>query len=869
MSSFRISSRGVSLSLIIAISFSLVGCNSENDSGNTSQNNNPDKNVYGTLSPQDATFSTGFVDSYEIDLSSKVFSSSGGGFVLTHVDVLSDERKCEIESFTNTGFFIRGTDVKACNYRYYVSPLASDSKIQSASSTEAGLVTDTSSMAIARVAVSSDLAMTELVPISATSLVNEEIHISLDTELEKVGINLTEEFVLTEATSAYNYLSTVQIDSFDNQSIDYTPASDFTGIDRVLYTLEDSSNGIVLMGILDVAVGYEANQGFTIDDGIIYAEAINIGTPTDIDISDFVSSDDEDDYQLVYVNTFNADVASKDPLDISNKVITFTAYSAGYHYISFAVSDHNGAYDMGLIKVNVVDPNQSARWEGVSHLLDFYTAPPTALDSAAAGSLYTIALSDTEFSPTIIMAGYNWQTAQAHCSKIGASVPTVVQLLEMTNDIKLQVLHNWPTQTPYVAVDEFSGEPAWVDLRDDVVSTGALSAGDGYYLSCVKQGLMQVLPSSSDVVVADGVEVGKVFIELKLDGEPRPNTAVTVSVSSPFVSLDNDTVVSDDSGLVEFSLTSLKAETVTMTFDLEGFQEQFDIKFIGDEKTAVVTSETTYNSAQYQADKGNEVTAILKDQNNNPIEGYSVQFSVTSAIHPESGQLVSPIIVKKQESTDANGVQELNVEWDPQYVVPRENMSFDVTSFYTTSTTNYSESKSTVTFTSFMCGSVDNTEQLNAAGACIKVASDFNDEGRLFSSNPSIPFMERVGKVDGIDYTYSYIHHEDDGPKGGEFARFNYAQAMEWCYFLNSIELNGRSNWNMPSFVVLRDLYSGRGNMVENFGWPENNNWTLWKRPLSNQSGYDSFDLQYGERHTSLNPESFITTSCVSEASSK
>ena len=124
------------------------------------------------------------------------------------------------------------------------------------------------------------------------------------------------------------------------------------------------------MAIARVAVGYEANQDFTIDDGIIYADAINISTPADIDISDFVSSDDEDDYQLVYVNTFNADVASKDPLDISNKVNTFTAYSAGYHYISFAVSDHNGAYDMGLIKVYVVDPNQSARWEGqVTYLI--------------------------------------------------------------------------------------------------------------------------------------------------------------------------------------------------------------------------------------------------------------------------------------------------------------------------------------------------------------------------------------------------------------------------------------------------------------------------------------------------------------------
>ncbi|MFA0506657.1 Ig-like domain-containing protein [Vibrio sp. 10N.222.54.B12] len=851
---------GIGPSLAFAVTLGLVGCGGGGDGGESSTGQSSETQL-ATVSAQNATYSTGYSELFEVDLSSKVFSSTGGGFALSEVEVLSNDNSCQVESITETGFVIQASDTKVCDYRYHVTPriLSPMGRVAEApmamSNNSSG---EDSNSAIARIAVSSDPSSTELVPVSATTLINEDVSVSLKSELDKVGFTLGDEFVLTELTLPYARSSSVKINDTDDQVLEYTPPQGFTGIDRVLYTFEDSGNGLVLMGVLDIAVGYEANQGFTINDPIEYPDAVNVSTEIEIDISEFVTSDDGDDYQLVYVNTFNAEAASKDPQNTGNKKIVFQASKPGYHYISFAVSDHNGVYDMGLIRVEVVDPNQSGKWGDIPYLADVFTAPLTAVDAANQGLAYDAKLSDTAYSPAIDMAGVRYPTAVEYCQQSGASLPTVEELSQMGTNINVQTLHNWPADYTYLAYDDVAEEAKWVDLSDSgSVQTGALSPTGYYYATCFKQGLIQVQPDSSTEVVANGTDVGTVSVELKLGDEVRPDTQISASVSGDYATLYPETQTTDSQGIAEFTLSSTKAETVTVTFDVGGVTQTHEVKFIGDEKTAGVTSEATINNASYTSVEGNQVTATLKDAYDNPVEGYSVTSEVSSGEHPDTSEIVTPLLAKETENTDSKGEQKVRVTWDPQYQTPNVNMTFSVNSSYTTTDGMISDSTSQVTFNAYICGGqVGDDDKANAAGDCIKVAEN---GGKLYTGNPSVSFLQAI---DYAEYSSTFKESGDRGPTNGVFARFDHSKAVQLCTQYNNINLLGKSNWRLATKDELVSLYSTHSNMFDVKGWATHY-WYWSSTPFEFLGYHYVVGLYYGGVIDS-GPSHHLYASCVS-----
>ncbi|WP_372384019.1 Ig-like domain-containing protein [Vibrio sp. BS-M-Sm-2] len=815
---------------VFATVFTLFGCGGES-SGTTSTATGVDLNAQSaTVLAQDAMYSTALSERYEVDLTSNVHSSNGGGFTLTNIEVLSQRSDCQVESMTDSGFTIQATDPKVCSYRYQVSPKASAAMSRQSQDSIAmsnGSGAESMSTAITRVAVSSEPDSTELTPLSAVTLINENITVSLKEELQKVGYELGDQFTLTSSdlSLAYSHGGSVSVDSLDEQSINYTPAQGFTGIDRVMYSLANAT-GEVLMGVLDIAVGYEANQGFSIDGNIQYPNTVKVSTETDIDISDFVTSEDGDDYQLIYVKTFNANVTPKAPLDTQNKTIIFSASQPGFHYISFAVSDHNGAYDMGLIRVEVVDPNQSAKWGDIPYLGDVFTAPLTTVDAANKGLVYDAKLSDSAYSPAIDMAGVRYPTAVEYCQQSGASLPTVEELSQMAGNINVQTLHNWPADYAYLAYDDVAEEAKWVDLSDSgSVQTGALSPTDYYYATCLKQGLIQVQPDSSTEVVANGTDVGTVSVELKLGDEVRPDTLISATVSGADATLDPATQTTDSQGIAEFTLTSTKAETVTVTFDVGGVTQTHDVKFIGDEQTAGVTSKATINNAPYISLGGNLVTATLKDDYGNPVEGYSVTSEVSSGEHPDTFEIVKPLLVEETTKTDSQGKQKVRVIWDRQHEMPKSSMTFDVTSSYTTTLDKQTESTSQVTFNGYLCGGqVGDNDGKNAADACIKMV-EFNKGGDtyLFTGTPSVKFLK------AIDYPVSSQYEETGklGPDEGVFARFTNSEANDLCKAYNDMGLYGKYNWVLapvggtlsPGKIGLQDLYGRYSKMYAAKGW--------------------------------------------------
>ncbi|MCK8086006.1 Ig-like domain-containing protein [Vibrio sp. 1CM8B] len=847
------------LGVVVSIALTLFGCGGEGSEGSvtssaTSQN--------ATVSAQDATYSTGYANLYEVDLSSKVLSSTGGGFTLNEVEILSHDDSCQIESKTESGFVIRAEDTKVCDYRYHVSPktLSSMSGSGEAPMAMSDSSSEASSSAITRVAVSSDPSATELIPISETTLVNESVGVLLKEQLAKTGYSLDDQFVLTEITLPYDLGSVATIDENDLQVIDYTPPTDFTGVDRVLYTLEDVSNNLVLMGVLDIAIGYQANEGFTIEDNLIYPDTVEVLVSEDIDISDFVTSDDGDDYQLVYVEAFDAEVTAKNPLATNNKIIEFKAYSAGYHYISFGVSDHNGVYDMGLIRVDVIDPNQSAKWGDISYLADLYIGPPTAVDATNAGTVYDQLLVDDGYSPAVNMAGFRYPSAVAYCESQAASLPTVDQLKQMTANTNVQVLHGWPTQATYIAYDDATELPMWVDMADGVNNSGAVDFTDAYYVTCIKQGLMTLLPGSNTQAVADGVDVASVIVELKLGQELMSGVSVTASVDSANVSLASDSVTTNSLGIAEFDLTSFKAETVTLTLDVTGITQAYDVTFIGDETTAKVTSQATIDTVDYLSVEGAQVTATLTDQNGNPVVGYSVISTVSPEVHPDTGESVTPILEAKTPQTDESGEQKVRVKWDTNYQTPTTTMTFDVTSSYTTTTNTQTDAMSQVTYTGYkICGGqVGDNDKQNAAGDCIKITKN---NGLLYTGTPSTNFLQAINYSNyNLLFTESGLY----GPDHGVFGRFTQSEASQLCTQYNTIKLNGKSDWRLATRSELSRLHTDLGMMFSAKGWAVS--YYYWSSTPDGSDFYYAVLRDSSNGNGSGSPSSQGYASCVSDS---
>ncbi|PQJ44441.1 hypothetical protein BTO01_29225 [Vibrio jasicida] len=149
-----------------------------------------------------------------------------------------------------------------------------------------------------------------------------------------------------------------------------------------------------------------------------------------------------------------------------------------------------------------------------------------------------------------------------------------------------------------------------------------------------------------------------------------------------------------------------------------------------------------------------------------------------------------------------------------------------------------------------VCGSgatdldnIDDTDQANAKGACLKVASD--SAGNWFTSTPSIAVIDRLGyTIDSsstnIGDTYANTETETgaSGPTDGEFAKFaqygegyvnngvGTGQLYRWCEKLSALKFGGRTNWRRPTKNELIGLYRDVGDSLWNArGWPASNSY--------------------------------------------
>ncbi|MGR5448149.1 hypothetical protein ACPV47_24990, partial [Vibrio jasicida] len=248
-------------------------------------------------------------------------------------------------------------------------------------------------------------------------------------------------------------------------TISYTPPAGFEGIERILFSYSNSTTGEVLLGTLDIAVSHSANQGLLVEEDIKHSE-VEVNVETTIDVSPYVTSLDGDDYQLVYVDSFNA-ATEPASLSLTNKTFTFQTSQFGNHYVSFAVSDHSGALAMGLIEVPAFDPNQGAQWDDIDYQGLLFTAPLTTVEAVAESVAYDSKLEDTFYTPAVELALFDSSSAQSYCSTFGR-LPTSSELVSLIGGSSgLQTTYNWPISAQYLAQDD--GAIKTVDVTSEAV----------------------------------------------------------------------------------------------------------------------------------------------------------------------------------------------------------------------------------------------------------------------------------------------------------------------------------------------------------------------------------------------------------------
>ncbi|EJG1862031.1 DUF1566 domain-containing protein [Vibrio parahaemolyticus] len=608
--------------------------------------------------------------------------------------------------------------------------------------------------------------------------------------------------------------------------ITYTPNAQ--GVTRLVYTMTSDDGMDMITGTIDVAVSDVGNTApdvapvelTTQPDGSGY---YNINQPYTIDLSGYVSDADGDDVQLILVKAWNANVTLTAPDDPSNLSFTFQTNMQGSHYVTYAVSDHRGGYSVEQVRIETYDLSSTATWHDIQKGAKLFSAPLTQSEALVSEVPFVSSHVDSNGSN---VATFSFEQAQALCKSKG-HLPTSANLAGLVGFEGGPDAKGWPVDIAYWAND--SGTPALINLASGASEAESAS---GHYVTCINEGGFTIDAAASNFeAVANGAEKATIVVALTFDGKPLEGQLIEVSTANTHVSFDSTTGTTDSSGTTSFALSSLVAEVVPVSITYAGETLTQDVTFVADEATSTLSLAVTKDGAS----DSNEVEAMMVDINTNPLVGRSVAFESDAG----SSVTITPAL-----ETDASGKQKASLVWSGSPLT--SDVVVNVTATFTPLSTGTEISDmAAVTFASMMptiCGGAINDADLNnAAGNCLKVATD--GSGNWFTSSPSIAVMDVLGytpdnSASNTDKTYSDLSTETGSSLSGDFARFrqdgqgvtnpgsgddNHAgingQLDRWCQNLASIDFGGKNTWRRPTRTELDALRNANGDM-SSLGWP-------------------------------------------------
>lgn len=768
------------------------------------------------------------------------------GLPLTLESVVPTNQECDapttIDSQALT-FTVDNVEPELCFYRYSVKNHPAQASQSKASEANSYVLKSASASSL-------------LPPLSETTQVGTPITITI---AAVAGYTLDSDVVVLGDGSAVADNTT--------STIAYTP--NVQGVTRLVYTMTSDDGTDMMTGTIDVSVSDVGNTAPSVTPINLQAQPddagyYNINESYTIDLSNYVSDADGDDVQLIQVQAWNANVALAAPDEPANLSFTFQTSQPGAHYVTYVVSDHRGGYGVEQVRIETYDLSSVATWNDIQKGAKLFSAPLTQSEALVSEVSFTSSYLD---SVGATVATFSFAQAQSLCDSKG-HLPTPENLTELMGFEGGPSEKGWPVDIAFWAND--GGAPALINLATG--ATEGTGSARGYYVTCLNEGGFAIDAETSDFeAIANGADKAAIAVKLTFNGEPVEGQLVEASTSNTNVTFDATAGTTDSSGSSRFFLSSLTAEDVPVDITYRGETLTQNVTFVADEATSTLTLVVTKDGAKDDASDVNEVEATMVDINDNPLVGRSVTF--------ESDVGTSVIITPAPEGTDATGKQKASVVWNGGSLT--ENAIVNVTAKFTPlSTGTEIADTAAVTFTpavpAICGGAVDDTDQTNANGYCLKVAAD--DGGNWFTSTPSIVVMEGLGYSEnsqsnnsGDTYAAIYNSSGNSDPRNGVFARFSQegeaatsdgtnGQFDRWCQKLSTLKFGGRTTWQRPTHNQLQGLYDVHGNMWLTLGWPSA--FDYWSSTRDG-SLYRSLSLKDGSIY-SLDPNSALYASCVS-----
>jgi len=648
------------------------------------------------------------------------------------------------------------------------------------------------------VLISSDTQQADFSPISVALIEGQQIDINLTTEL---GADFPAGFTLS---SDVTILGSGQV-TVDTAHTIITYQGDSSGLSRLIYTFSDSLD--TKIGYVDVSVSSPGTQP-PLTSKFTHAVSPTINEIITVDLAPFVSDPDGDTVQLVEVMSFNASVSPVNPNDISNKLFTFSSGTAGLHYVSYMVSDHRGGFSSNLIEIEVVDPAQLAQWFDINFELDIFSAPLTQIEAQQQGVQYSGTNLDTGYSPAIKMANMTLIEARNYCATKGR-LPNSNELISLATIETPNFKHNWPNQSLYLTDDAGFG----MLIEFDSGEVNPIVKGN-YYVTCISDGSLTIDPIDIEAI-ANGIDKAVINVELKLAGMPISGKTITASVTGS-AQLEHSLVITNNDGIANFALTSLKGETVVVTFDYENQHSvSQNVLFTGDTDTAFVQSLIiTKNKANTDGIDKNTLVATVVDHLDNPVKGALVVIYVWEDTADGSTSYPNSLV------TDNNG--EVHIE-----ITNTQEERIQIRAEYTNTNTPPEWSYADAITYYFKHNTL----------------SPIEAEGLTWTP----PLTESEAIAVGFAPDAIYTEDGSTGPNGMIVSRFNWLQADDFCYALNYY---GMRSWRLPTDQELLSLYNEAvtthptGAVFDKYNWPTF--YVFWSSTSYAAGTYSTMNLMDG-----------------------
>lgn len=487
--------------------------------------------------------------SNDVSLRGRVSDPQGLALRLLSVQPLTSQCQPPVVNSEALSFRVDNGSADACTYAYTIENVPTNG------------ATPKRTQATSYVVVSAASSPAMLPILSHTAVVNETIAIDLASELGgyfPAGFTLQPEVIVLGSGTAL-------ADPASN-TINYTAAA-VPGITRLVYSYLSADGTEVRAGAIDVSVSKVAD-GMPQAENFPGPEDVLPGAVVTVDVKDHISDPDGDPLQLTDAYAFDATVSATDATSLSNTRFDFVADKPGSYDVSYYVTDHNGGYAIGVVRITV---KAKSLWGDII-LSDGsrYTAPWEKNLADGLGIPYQDFYEETNATGTYQVALFNYETALTLCAARGMVLPTIAELNKLRAEKPDPASSdNWPVERPYwtgEALDSSNNGQVY-DLVSGSNTLKPMMTPAG--VSCIYSGLLAGLETTVDNQYVSGSPTSSIHDKVTAlvtagDGSPLPLKNVYFYSSNGNLSFSQKQVMTDADGKAIVTVDSPLAGTFTV-----------------------------------------------------------------------------------------------------------------------------------------------------------------------------------------------------------------------------------------------------------------------------------------------------------------